>query len=90
MYFTDFPEANFTFTKPENMRDDQCGTLRVQRGLADVGGEKFPVSISAWKPEPEDIERINNGGLIYLNIFGNGHPMVSVSTEKREVEPIVS
>lgn len=70
------------------MRDDQCGTLRVQRGIYDLKGEKTPISISAWKPSPEDLERLNNGGLIYLNVFGNGHPMVSINTEKYEVEPI--
>ena len=86
MHFIDFPEANFSFTKPANTREDQCGTLRVQKGIVDIGGDKFPVNISAWKPSAEDLERLNAGGLIYLNIFSQGHPMVSVSTEKLEVE----
>ncbi len=73
MYFTDFPGANHEFEKPQGMRDDQCGTLRVKRGLADVGGEMLPVSVSAWKPDADDLERLNNGGFIYLNNNGKGN-----------------
>jgi hypothetical protein len=86
MIFTDFEGANFTFTRPKELRDDQCGDLKVRRGIADVNGDKFPVSTSAWKPSAEDLERLNAGGLIYLNIFSTGHPMVSVGTELIDVE----
>ena len=90
MYFTDFPGTNHAFGKPSNVREDQCGTLRVKHALTDVNGTAFPVSISGWKPSAEDLERLNAGGLIYLNVFGNGHPMVSVSTEMLETKPIPS
>lgn len=88
MQFVDFEGTNFAFTKPENTTDDQCGTLRVQRGLVEIEGQDFPVNTSGWKPSPEDLERLNNGGLIFLNIFGAGHPMVSVGTEKLPIKPL--
>jgi hypothetical protein len=81
MHFVDFPGTNHSFGKPQEMRDDQCGTLRVKRGFTDVGGDVYPVNTSGWKPSEEDLARLNAGGLIYLNIFGSGHPVVSVSTE---------
>jgi hypothetical protein len=87
MNFVDFEGTNHAFGKPPEMTDDQCGTLRVKRGIADLAGEDFPVSTSGWKPSPEDLERLNAGGLIFLNIFGIGHPVVSVSTELIETKP---
>lgn len=86
MMFTDFEGTNFTFNRPKETREDQCGDLKVRRAVADINGDKFPVSTSAWKPSPEDLERLNAGGLIYLNIFSTGHPMVSVGTELIDVE----
>jgi hypothetical protein len=88
MHFVDFEGTNFAFTKPEDMTDQQCRTLRVKRGMTEIDGEKYPVSTSGWKPTAEDLERLNAGGLIYLNIFGLGHPPVSVSTELIETEPL--
>jgi hypothetical protein len=88
MDFVDFPETNHAFGKPENMTDEQCGTLRVKRGLANIEGDLFPVSTSGWKPSAADLEKLNAGGLIYLNIFGMGHPVVSVSTDLIETTPL--
>lgn len=88
MHFVDFEGTNHSFGKPQEMRDDQCGTLRVKRGLTDIQGDKFPVSTSGWKPSDEDLAKLNAGGLIYLNIYGMGHPVVSVSTELIDTEPL--
>lgn len=87
MHFVDFEGTNHAFGKPESMTYQQCGTLRVKRGLADIEGDKFVVSTSGWKPSAEDLEKLNAGGLIYLNIFAAGHPVVSVSTELIETTP---
>jgi hypothetical protein len=88
MNFVDFPGTNHEFGKPQGIRDDQCGTLRVHRGVTDVGGDMIPISRSGWKPSEEDLARLNAGGLIYLDVFGMGHPMVSVNTEEREIKPL--
>lgn len=88
MQFVDFPGTNHAFGKPQGIRDEQCGTLRVKRALTDVVGDMLPVSTSGWKPSAEDLARLNAGGLIYLNVFGMGHPMVSISTTELETQPI--
>lgn len=73
-----FKEANFTFTKPDNMTDEQCMSLPVFRGK-DQGG--IPVIISCWKLSKEDLDDINKTGQIYLSIAGDGMPPVSIFTE---------
>ncbi len=75
---TDFPEANFTFTKPESMTDEECSDLRVFKGSYHDG---TPVIISKWQPSKEDIEAINRGEGIFLLITGLGMPPVSIFTE---------
>lgn len=75
----DFKEANFTFIKPSNMTDEECGDLRVFKGKYEQDGT--PVIISKWQPSKEDIEAINRGEGIYLSIVGHGMPPVSLFTE---------
>lgn len=75
---TNFPEANFTFTKPNGWTDEQCGDLRVFRGKDSEG---VPCIISKWQPSKEDIEAINRGEGIYLSIVSTGMPPVSLFTE---------
>ena len=75
---TNFEEANFTFGKPENMSDEQCLGLRVFKG-SDLDG--FPVIVSKWLPNKEDIEAIVKGEPIFLTITGEGMPPVSLQTE---------
>lgn len=74
----EFPEQNFTFTKPADMTDEQCSSLSVWRGKDQAG---TPVIISKWQPSYEDIQAINNGEGIYLMITGVGLPPVSLQTE---------
>lgn len=87
MTFEDFQGTNKTFTKPANMTDDQCGALKVRQAVHRIDGEPFAVSTSGWKPDANDLERLNAGGLVFLNIFGIGHPVVSITTELIETEP---
>lgn len=86
--FVDFPEANHSFARPKGTTEHQCGTLRVQYGLTQIEGQDFTVSVSAWKPTPDEIKKIVDGGLVYLNVYGNSHPMVSICTDKIEVKPL--
>lgn len=74
----DFENANFTFTKPDNMTEEQCSDLRVFRGQWADG---TPCIISKWQPSKEDIEAINRGEGIYLSITGSGMPPVAIFTE---------
>ncbi len=74
---TQFPEANFTFLKPEGMTDEECMDLPVWKG--NFNGS--PAIISCWKFAKEDLEEINRTGQIYLSIAGSGMPPVSLFTE---------
>lgn len=73
-----FKEANFTFTKPESMTDEQCSDLCVFKGHTD---DSTPIIISKWQPSKEDIEAINRGEGIYLVIVGEGMPPVELFTD---------
>lgn len=72
-----FEGANFTFKKPESMSEEDCGDLPVYKGTDPKG---YPMILSAWQPSEKDIEAINAGRPIYLNIVGHGMPPVSVFT----------
>lgn len=74
----EFPESNFTFSKPSSMTDEQCAPLHVWKGKDDGG---TPVIISCWQLSKEDLEEIQKNGKIYLTICGTGMPPVSLQTE---------
>lgn len=74
----DFPEANFTFSKPKDMTDDQCMPLQVWKGNDSNG---FPVIISKWSLSAEDLAEIQRTQAVYLIITGQGMPPVSLHVE---------
>jgi len=74
----DFKEANFTFTRPKSMTDEQCGDLRVWKGY-DLAG--FPIIVSCWRLSKEDLEEINRTGKIWLSVTSEVTPPVSLFTE---------
>ena len=39
--------------------------------------------ISFWKPTPEEIEELKNGGLIALWVIGSGMPPVAIEVEPK-------
>lgn len=73
-----FPEANCVFKKPNGFTDEQCGDLPTFMG---TGPDGVAVIISCWALTKEDIEAINQNGVIYLTIVGIGMPPVSLGTE---------
>jgi len=77
----DFPAANFTFTKPACMTDEQCSDLRVWKGDVPDGECSFPVIISCWQFSKEDLEEIAKTGKIWLSVSGQTTPPVSLFTE---------
>lgn len=68
-----FEQANGQLGPPKGWTDDQCSTIHVFRGRNADGS---PVTISAWKPSPEDLVKINLGENIYLFVTfeANGEP----------------
>jgi len=68
-----FPEVNFTYTKPEGMTDEQCGSLPCFRS------ETF--TVSCWQLSPRDRLRCLFGGKVWLMLMMNGHPPVCITPE---------
>lgn len=68
-----FPEMNFTYTKPEGMTDEQCGSLPCFRG------DSF--TVSCWRLTPRDRLRVLFRGKLWLMLMMNGHPPVCITPE---------
>jgi hypothetical protein len=73
-----FEEQNFNWGAPKG-EEDKVGGMTANRGVEE--GTGWPLSISCWEPTPEDLKRLNEGGKIWLRVYGQGHPPVSISTE---------
>jgi hypothetical protein len=80
-----FPGAKI-IGKPEDMTDEQCMSipalpLEVCYGKNAEGQDIIGrVWVEAWKPSREDIEAINRGEPIYIQIHSTGLPPVSMFT----------
>ena len=66
-------DSNFVYKAPAGM--DNCADLHVQ--VYDDG--EIRVMTSAWIPTPDEVKRIVAGQPIFLHIYGNGHPVVSMT-----------
>jgi hypothetical protein len=70
-----FSEANFIFTRPKGMSEDECSDLHVH----ETAEGEF---ISKWEPTEEEREAIARGEPVWLRVLGcRAHPPVSVSTD---------
>lgn len=47
-----------------------------------VGGDCAAMS-TAWEPTPEELEKLNNGGVVVLTLLGVAHPPVNITVEDR-------
>ena len=68
-----FPQVNFTYTKPEGMTDQECGSLPCFKG------ETF--TVSCWQLTPRDRLRVLFGGKLWLMLMMDGHPPVCITPE---------
>lgn len=66
--------ANLVLGKPSNWTDRECGSLHAYRDTADG----VTITTSAWKPTPDELAAINSGATVYLTVWGQAHPPVSV------------
>ena len=78
MYPTDFEGSNKQFSAPKGLTEKEVKTLHVRQGIVN----EWVCNTSHWMPTAEELKALNEGKGIYLNIFGSGHPVVSMSTEK--------
>ena len=80
-----FPEANKTYVKPEGMTDVECYSVSAYERKDDQG--RVTSVSTVWMPNKEDIEAINAGRAIVLQVTGAGMPPVALFTfnEKGEI-----
>lgn len=71
--------------------DGECGTIFVCDEVETLSGQNFMYSV--YKPTPEEIEALANGGVIRLGIMGRSHPVFQLGVlgpdvaERCELEP---
>jgi hypothetical protein len=64
--------------------------LRAPLGMADCGDlpatlmneEGGTIMASFWRPSPEELKTLNEGGSIVLYVYGVSHPPVSIGVVK--------
>jgi hypothetical protein len=81
----DIENETLKIGKPENWdeaaKGEHCGALSVQ---VCRGAGNMTMMLSKWQPEPEDLECLNNGGAVYLGVYGTKHPVVTVYSAQAE------
>jgi hypothetical protein len=68
-----FEEQNFEYKKPENMTEDECGSLPCY--IWDGG------VISKWKFSDGEIEQIKENGFVFVNTFGIPPQPIAIFTK---------
>lgn len=81
MQAASFPESNHVLDKPPDMSREECDALSVWIGPANVkeSDKSFPVVISCWKLTKEELEEINRTGRVWLYVWGQTMPPVSLA-----------
>lgn len=79
----DFEGTNIEFTRPKEMTDESCSSVRAFVGIDD---EKTPFILTAWQPNYEDIVAIKAGRPIMLKVCGAGMPPVILYTYDEQIK----
>mgnify|MGYP006385546029 FL=1 len=56
--------------------DGECGTIFVTDAVDTLSG--MNVMYTVYKPTAEDLESLNNGGVLRLGIMGSTHPVFNM------------
>lgn len=64
--------------RPPGWTEEDCSDVHAFTGADE---SKQPVVITAWRPTPAELVKINLGEPIYLTIYGMGMPPVALSTD---------
>lgn len=80
----DFEGTNIEFTKPSNMTDEECMSVRAFKGV-DMAGFEF--ILVAWQPNFDDIKAIQEGRPIMLKVVGTALPPHAIYTYDENFEP---
>jgi hypothetical protein len=47
-----------------------------------VNGPETPCMVTEWEPSPEELQALNRGARIYIQILGRSHPPIMVDVGK--------
>lgn len=72
-----FAEANTVMRAPKGM-EDECSDIHAYRDGTYV--------LTAWRPPPEELVKINLGEPVYLTVVGKTMPPVAVSANRPFVD----
>lgn len=75
MKSTQHPSNNFVYSPPKGMTPEECTALPVTKVLYPDG---TPGIWSYWKPSKEELEHLNTGAFVVLEILGTIQPPVAV------------
>jgi hypothetical protein len=85
---TKFDQANVRFGPPPELSDSQCLTIYGYSGTIAGGNlDGSPVVVTAWKPAPEDIVRIQAGEPVYLTFIGGLPPHMASTDFNQAINP---
>lgn len=80
-----FVESNSMFGPPPELNESQRRTIYAFVGSAQSGSvDGVPVIVTAWRPKPYELERINAGLPIFLTFCGDVLPPHFPSTSFKE------
>ena len=79
-----FPGA-IEIKKPVGMTDEQCSSIWAEVGMDSEG---FPYFCTAWKPNKEDLDALNNGGTVYVKSITNSLPPMVLFTIDQKTQTI--
>lgn len=78
---TNFPQANTTFGPPPDMTEQQVRPVRAHVGRVSGGScDGARLVVTAWFPEACDIQRLIQGGPVYLAFVGGLPPHLAATT----------
>jgi len=71
-----FAQCNFVMTAPHGM--DNCYDLQVCKTFYPDG---TPAIISAWRPTPEELVKLNLGEPLFLSLMGETMPPAALTMQ---------
>lgn len=75
------PSNNSVLEAPTGMTIEQCSALAVTR-IEYTGENNLPGIRSYWKPTEEELNYLNSGAFVMLEILGTTMPPVYIGVEK--------
>ena len=80
----EFKDQTMVFRKPENMSDEQCGSLPAKQHTINIEGCQFNAIESVWKLSDEEIREVLQSKRIRLRVIANGMPPVELMAEQSD------